>query len=285
MLFLMRYHADVMEAYAQHLLDTILEGLLKLPENRECADCKCKYVRFATLDSWLPEQIAFIQSMGNQKYEDKRWVSKDNNTKSPARALEDKASVQRQIPGDRSGHDHGPPKGPELVTPLPKAQQITEKKSEPIVASSKSTKQAIECSPTVSAPKVDFAIDLFNMLSMDGPSVNGSEAAFADDNAWVGSAADKTGSTEPDAQKTHSGIEDLFKDSPSVVSAVLEKPIYLVCFANCYVAAVMGNMGLTLPVGTSVPFPTAWYFPLSFKGHIDGFINQMFDESHALSRM
>ncbi|KAK4768049.1 hypothetical protein SAY87_003190 [Trapa incisa] len=68
----------------------ILEGLLKLPENRECADCKTKgprwasvnlvificmqcsgihrslgvhisKVRSATLDTWLPEQVAYIQ--------------------------------------------------------------------------------------------------------------------------------------------------------------------------------------------------------------------------------
>ncbi|KAL7229660.1 hypothetical protein ACSBR2_008215 [Camellia fascicularis] len=77
-------------------LHQMLEGLLKLPENRECADCKCKgprwasvnlgificmqcsgihrslglhisKVRSATLDTWLPEQVAFIQSMGNEK--------------------------------------------------------------------------------------------------------------------------------------------------------------------------------------------------------------------------
>lgn len=44
--------------------------------------------------------------------------------------------------------------------------------------------------------------------------------------AAEGSAADKTGPTEPEANKTHSssGIEDLFQDSPSVVSAPSEKP-------------------------------------------------------------
>jgi len=292
----------------------ILEGLLKLPENRECADCKAKgprwasvnlgificmqcsgihrslgvhisKVRSATLDTWLPEQVAFIQSMGNEKsnsyweaelppnydrvgienfirakYEEKRWIARDGKPKSPTRGQEDKASVHWQRPGERSGHGHisssentyeerkitrppstiatrislpVPPKGPEQVTPVPKPQHVEKIESASAVAQDEATKQALDAASVVSPPKVDFATDLFNMLSMDGPSENGSEAASPDDNVWAGfqsaeeaSTAEKTGPTKPveSSPQSASGIQDLFLDSPSVMPPVSEKP-------------------------------------------------------------
>ncbi|MCO5572007.1 hypothetical protein L7F22_025758 [Adiantum nelumboides] len=132
----------------------VLEGLMKLPENRECADCRSKgprwasvnlgifvciqcsgihrslgvhisKVRSATLDTWLPEQVTFMQGMGNakanafweaelpnsfkrpgetdrggletfirSKYEARRWVPRSD--KSPA-----KAHDERRVAADR----------------------------------------------------------------------------------------------------------------------------------------------------------------------------------------
>ncbi|PSS24680.1 ADP-ribosylation factor GTPase-activating protein AGD5 [Actinidia chinensis var. chinensis] len=135
----------------------VLEGLLKLPENRECADCKSKgprwasvnlgificmqcsgihrslgvhisKVRSATLDTWLPDQITVIQSMGNEKsnsyweaelppkydrvgienfirakYVDKRWIPRDGKAKPLSSITEEKASVYKPRPGISTG--------------------------------------------------------------------------------------------------------------------------------------------------------------------------------------
>ncbi|XP_059282590.1 ADP-ribosylation factor GTPase-activating protein AGD5-like [Lycium ferocissimum] len=294
----------------------ILEGLLKLPENRECADCKAKgprwasvnlgificmqcsgihrslgvhisKVRSATLDTWLPEQVAFIHSMGNErsnsyweaelppnydrvgienfiraKYEEKRWVPKDGIQKPPSRVQEERASVQWQQNSDRSGRGHAtssggayderrniqapnmkqdvpatrvsiplPPKGPEHVTSGQAVNQ-TSQRAEPVTV----TESAKQVAEATNPPKVDYATDLFDMLSMDSSTDNGSEAASTDDNSWAGfqsaqevTKAEKTEVTKSDDQKSQSaaasGIEDLFKDLPSIVpSASSEKP-------------------------------------------------------------
>ncbi|GMJ15919.1 NEVERSHED, ARF-GAP domain 5 [Hibiscus trionum] len=288
----------------------IIEGLLKLPENRECADCKAKgprwasvnlgificmqcsgihrslgvhisKVRSATLDTWLPEQVAFIQSMGNEKansyweaelppnydrvgienfirakYEEKRWVPRDGRSKSPPSGLEERTSSRWQRPIEPSGHGHisnnensfeerrnkqasghkeslpatrvslpVPPKGPDQVTPM--------QKPEPVVASAEATNSAVETTTIVTAPKVDYATDLFNMLSLDdGPSENGSEATSTDD--WAGfqsaggaSTADKPNPSKAAESNTQSttGIEDLFGDLPPLTAnQIPEKP-------------------------------------------------------------
>ncbi|CAN1775379.1 ADP-ribosylation factor GTPase-activating protein AGD5, partial [Linum perenne] len=298
----------------------ILEGLLKLPENRECADCKAKgprwasvnlgificmqcsgihrslgvhisKVRSATLDTWLPEQVAFIQSMGNEKansyweadlppnydrvgienfirakYDDKRWIPKDGNTKSPPKGHDD-MSFQKKKPVERSGHGHSsssenlfeekrsaqaqsskhrvpvarisipvPPKGPEQHEQIIPPKVVM--KAEPVVEPSEPTKKAVDATPSVTQPKVDYATDLFNMLSLDGPAENGSEVASSDDNGWAGfqsvaatvdastvEKADPPKAVERNDARPTTVIEDLFKDEPSTVSpAVSQKP-------------------------------------------------------------
>ncbi|CAH2069991.1 unnamed protein product [Thlaspi arvense] len=282
----------------------ILEGLLKHPENRECADCKTKgprwasvnlgificmqcsgihrslgvhisKVRSATLDTWLPEQVAFIQSMGNEKansyweaelppnydrvgienfirakYEEKRWVSRGEKARSPPRVEQERRrSVERSGAGYEHGHSSSPvnlfeekktiqaprtrnsisatrislpvpPQGPDQVI---KQQQKIESAAAPV----ETTKPAVNVAPASDPPKVDFATDLFNMLSMDEPTANTSEAAPADDNSWAGfqsagsgQTAEKSVTAKPaeSSSPPATGIEDLFKDTPILTS-------------------------------------------------------------------
>ncbi|OWM81201.1 hypothetical protein CDL15_Pgr007232 [Punica granatum] len=214
----------------------ILEGLLKLPENKECADCKAKY-------------------------EEKRWVAKDGKSKSPSIVQEEKtsnyvpksavtnahsytnssenlfeerknalqaASTKSTIPAGKVSLP-SPPKGPGQVTPVVKPAE-----PEPSVEPIETPELITDAAPAAaSPPKVDFATDLFGMLSMDGPSENVPEAAPTDD--WAGfqsagaaSTAEKEKSGSPEAvesttsQKT-SEIEDLFKDTSTATPAP-EKP-------------------------------------------------------------
>lgn len=278
----------------------ILEGLLRLPENRECADCKSKgprwasvnlgifvcmqcsgihrslgvhisKVRSATLDTWLPEQVAFIQSMGNEKansyweaelppnydrvgienfirakYEDKRWIPRNGTSKLPSSARDEKSSEAQVSHASRAGHgqrssfeqQRSSPAATNKIAPvasrmhtqaspqpLPVPKVVSPPQPAKTPAKVDATPPKVHQPSVAPPPKVDYAIDLFNMLSMDGTTEKEPESSSNDDNAWDGfqSAEPAPSSVKMDTAKpveskaqSTSGIEDLFKDSPTV---------------------------------------------------------------------
>eukprot|EP00252_Welwitschia_mirabilis_P025050 TRINITY_DN7682_c0_g1_i1.p1 TRINITY_DN7682_c0_g1~~TRINITY_DN7682_c0_g1_i1.p1 ORF type:complete len:492 (+),score=123.37 TRINITY_DN7682_c0_g1_i1:180-1655(+) len=249
----------------------ILEGLLKLPENRECADCKSRgprwasvnlgifvciqcsgihrslgvhisKVRSATLDTWLPEQVAFIQSMGNAKansyweaelppnydrvgienfirakYEEKRWIPRTSKSTLMIRddkylAVEKKGSKLKyehdSVPGEHAGH-HSDSKN-------------AHDSGKPIFHTSKTHVPAIPAPRRSSQNLESEAADLFHLLTVEESKETNSSSSADDENSWAAfQSAEPEESSEALEQKNSqepknsaiSVLEDLFAPS------------------------------------------------------------------------
>ena len=66
----------------------------------------------------------------------------------------------------------------------PKPQERLQK-AEPVVTKADLAKQAATATPVVPPPKVDYATDLFNLLSMDDSGQNDSQTSPVGDTMWA----------------------------------------------------------------------------------------------------
>ncbi|XP_059659583.1 ADP-ribosylation factor GTPase-activating protein AGD5-like isoform X2 [Cornus florida] len=241
-------------------------------------------VRSATLDTWLPDQIALIQSMGNEKsncyweaelpprydrvgienfirakYVERRWIPRDGKAKLSSTMREETASVHKSGTGisngigytngikpfseERKGHhptvsNHSipaskssspiPPKVSQQVAPEPKRQEIHQE-SKPAAPKAELREQGANTIPVVTASKVDYATELFNMLSMDSRE-NDSKTSTADDKAFQSTeATSKAKENVPSESveiksQSSSEFEDIFKDLQWVTPPISNKP-------------------------------------------------------------
>ncbi|KAJ4974934.1 hypothetical protein NE237_008108 [Protea cynaroides] len=226
------------EVNARHT--KILEGLLRIPENRECADCRSRgprwasvnlgificiqcsgihrslgvhisKVRSATLDTWLPEQVSFMQSMNNEKsnryweaklppiydrsgiesfirakYVEKRWVPK-NVKEFTSKPEESSFSYNLEIEnrsnaGSSSKFKKSAPISPNNIRPVPLAHrrrwgsvELNEKVTP--LPPPKGLPQVIEREFGIPTKKEKVSADLFSALCLDVAKENSSIAS------------------------------------------------------------------------------------------------------------
>ncbi|KAE9461780.1 hypothetical protein C3L33_06286, partial [Rhododendron williamsianum] len=238
-------------------------------------------VRSATLDTWLPDQVAFIQSMGNEKsnsyweaelppkydrvgienfirakYVDKRWIRRDGKAKSQSPVHEEKPSVNNPEPQIVNGPKYPTPikqsteerKGPTLpiktgsisaaksnghVSPNASQQDTPAAKTPEVHQKTETAVPKTNGSPVSSARKVDYATDLFNLLSMNDSNDNNPKPSPANDNASTGIPSAERTSTQVESVcsksveiKTQSdpGIEELVRELQWVTTPSNDKP-------------------------------------------------------------
>ncbi|KAL7603815.1 ADP-ribosylation factor GTPase-activating protein AGD5 isoform X1 [Lactuca sativa] len=260
----------------------ILEGLLKLPENRECAECKSmgprwasvnlgificmqcsgvhrslgvhiSKVRSATLDTWLPDQIAFIQSMGNKKsnsfweaelppkydrvgienfirakYVDKRWISRDQKVETHLSIIR-KENVPLYKPGTTTKAIvlfPEPKQTPQLYNlnkttpPLPSSTVVDQqviiqpKQIEPEFKPEES--KAIVVVPDQKVNNDYNATDLFDIPPVDA---NGFKPSSSNEDPQA-----KTQTLDNDAKKSSNKVKSEFEDLFDGLDWVAQEP-------------------------------------------------------------
>ncbi|KAG0503679.1 hypothetical protein HPP92_003751 [Vanilla planifolia] len=277
----------------------ILEGLLKLPENKECADCKAKgprwasvnlgificmqcsgihrsmgvhisKVRSAALDTWLPEQITFIQSMGNQKandfweaelppnydrvgienfirakYEERRWVPKNALSSTPQLSLEDLSgdAGQKELSNNAASREmknSHPENAKTSLTVIPRlpgpVSSGTKVKAEPVIVQDDTQKCAIAIAASASLPsKVEHATDLFDMLSLEEPSSTMQKASCVEDTEWANfQYASETSNKDPNGEVAEEESSHVNKDVTTVASETDSKPEPAAAFEDLF---------------------------------------------------